>query len=70
MNANYETKRRIEMYWERMTRLGLDTNRLQLAWISAAEGDKFASKATEMHQFLCTVKKEEIEKAASLLSHV
>jgi len=70
INANYETKRRIEKYWERMTRLGLDKNRLQLAWISAAEGDKFSSTINEMHQFLGTVKKEEIEKAASLLSSV
>jgi heterodisulfide reductase subunit A len=29
MNANLETKRRIEKYWEKMERLGLDKNRLQ-----------------------------------------
>ena len=68
MNANYETKRRVEKYWEKMERLELDKNRLQLAWVSAAEGERFASKITEMHHYIGQVKKEEIEKAASLLS--
>jgi len=68
MNANYETKRRVEKYWEKMERLRLDKNRLQLAWISAAEGERFASKIKEMHQYIGSVNKEEIEKAASVLS--
>lgn len=67
MNANYETKRRVEKYWEKMDRLGLDKNRLQLAWISAAEGDKFASKIAELDQLVNRVTPEEIEKAARLL---
>lgn len=68
INANKETERRIEKYWERMERLGLDKNRLQLAWISAAEGERFASKIKEMHQYLNTVEREEVEKAASALA--
>jgi len=68
MNANYETKRRAERYWEKMERLGLDKNRLQLAWISAAEGEKFASKMKEMHQYIDKVSKEEVDKAVAVLS--
>ncbi len=67
MNANHETKRRVEQYWKKMSQLGLDKNRLQLAWISAAEGDRFASKIAELDQFLGKVSPEEIEKTAQLL---
>jgi coenzyme F420-reducing hydrogenase delta subunit len=35
---------------------------LQLAWISAAEGEKFASKIKEMQKIIDKVNKEEIEK--------
>jgi coenzyme F420-reducing hydrogenase delta subunit len=68
MNANLETKRRVEKYWEKMERLGLDKNRLQLGWFSAAEGERFAAKITEMHEYLSKVKGEDIGKAASILS--
>jgi len=68
MNANLETKRRVEKYWEKMKRLGLDTNRLQLAWFSAAEGERFSAKITEMHQSLNQVMTEDIQKAASALA--
>jgi len=68
MNANLETKRRVERYWQKMERLGIDKSRLQLGWFSAAEGEKFASKIAEMHEYLSKVGFEDIEKAASLLS--
>ncbi len=67
MNANHQTKRRVEKYWEKMKRLGLNENRLQLAWISAAEGDKFSSKIAELDQLINKVAPEEIDKAAQLL---
>ena len=51
-----------------MERLGLDKNRLQLAWISAAEGEKFASKIKEMQEILEGVTREEIEKTINSLS--
>jgi heterodisulfide reductase subunit A len=67
MNANLETKRRVEKYWEKMERLGLDKNRLQLGWFSAAEGERFAAKIAEMHQYLSKVESADIKKAASIL---
>lgn len=62
IDANYQTKKRVEFLWKKMERLGLDKNRLHLAWISAAEGAKFASKIKEMQKVVDTVTKEEIEK--------
>ena len=48
-----------------MERLGLDKSRLQLAWISAAEGQKFASKMKEMQKIVDGVTAEEIEKTVA-----
>jgi len=66
INANYQTKRRVEKLWKRMERLGLNKDRLQLAWISAAEGEKFASQIREMQSIVDKVSKEEIEKSKTL----
>ena len=68
INANYQTKRRVEKLWKKMERLGLDKNRLHLAWISAAEGQKFASKIKEMKEIVDSVTKEEIEKTLEKLT--
>ena len=68
INANYQTKRRIEKLWKKMERLGLDKNRLQLAWISAAEGEKFASKIKEMQKIVEGATEQEIEKTVEILA--
>jgi len=68
INANYQTKRRVEKLWKKMERLGLDENRLQLAWITAAEGEKLASKIKEMQSIVDKVGKEEIEKTIAAFS--
>jgi len=68
IDANYQTKRRVEKLWKKMDRLGLDKNRLHLAWISAAEGQKFASKIKEMKKTVNSVTKDEIEKTVEKLT--
>jgi len=68
INANYQTKRRVEKLWKKMERLGLTKDRLQLAWFTAAEGEKFASKIKEMQEIVKSVSKEEIEKSKALLA--
>jgi heterodisulfide reductase subunit A2 len=68
IDANYQTKRRVEKLWKKMERLGLDKNRLQLAWISAAEGEKFASKIRDMQLIVDGVTEEEIEKTVKSLT--
>ncbi|MCJ7535121.1 MAG: hydrogenase iron-sulfur subunit, partial [Anaerolineales bacterium] len=49
-NANQLTWKRFQ-YWQRkLGRKGIDPERLQLRWISAAEGKEFAEKMAEMDQ--------------------
>jgi heterodisulfide reductase subunit A len=67
INANYQTKKRIERLWKKMERVGLNKHRLQLAWLSAAEGERFASKIKEMQSIVNNVTKEEIEKSIAKL---
>ncbi len=50
--ANVQTKRRFEMWHRKLTRQGLDPDRLQLAWISASEGKAFARKIAEMDEIV------------------
>jgi len=68
ISANYQTKRRVEKLWKKMERLGLTKDRLQLAWFTAAEGEKFTSKIKEMQEIVKSVSKEEIEKSKVLLA--
>ncbi len=68
INANYQTKKRVERLWKKMERLGLDKGRLHLSWISAAEGQKFASKIKEMQKIVNKVTDEEIEKTVDALA--
>lgn len=62
INANYQTQKRVERLWKKMETSGLDRNRLQLLWASAAEGERFASKVREMKSIVDKVSSEEIEK--------
>jgi len=66
INANYQTQKRVERLWKKMERLGLDKNRLQLAWISAAEGERLASTIKEMQGIVNSVNPEEIEKSKKM----
>jgi heterodisulfide reductase subunit A len=63
INANYQTKKRVERLWKKMERLGLNPNRLQLLWVTAAEGEKLASKIREMQAIVNSVTPEEIERS-------
>jgi heterodisulfide reductase subunit A len=67
INANYWTKKRVEKLWEKLEKLGIDKNRLHLAWVSAAEGEKFMKKAMEMSEIVKKVSKAEIEKTQKIL---
>jgi len=51
-----------------MEQNGLDKQRLQLLWASAAEGERFASKMREMKTIVENVKPEEIEKAKKVFA--
>ena len=62
INANYQTQKRVERMWKKMEQNGLNKERLQLLWASAAEGEKFATKIREMQFIVENVRPEEIEK--------
>ena len=67
INANRQTEKRVTRIWKKLDRLGLDKNRLQLAWISAAEGNLFAKKMREMAEIIKGVTPSEIEKTKQML---
>jgi heterodisulfide reductase subunit A len=67
IDANYQTEKRVNKLWEKLESLGIDKNRLQLAWVSAAEGEKFANQAKNMSEIIKHVTKDEIKKTVKIL---
>jgi heterodisulfide reductase subunit A len=61
------TQRRIEKLWNRIDRLGIRPERLQLEWISAAEGQKFALVMKEIEKIRRGVTKEEVDKTMEIM---
>ena len=55
-----EVQRRVERLWNRMEKKDSRPERLQLEWISAAEGQKFAKVMTEIEEMRAQVTPEEI----------
>ena len=62
------TQQRVEKLWDKLEKLGIRPERLQLEWISAAEGTKFARVMKELEELRRQVTKEEIEKTVKVLS--
>ncbi len=48
IDANYRTRERFEALQKYIEELGIEPKRLRLEWISASEGEKFASAISEM----------------------
>ncbi len=46
--GNYKAARRMPLLRKMLEQLGIEPERLRLDWVSAAEGDKFASVINEM----------------------
>ena len=67
INANRETVKRIHRLWDKLEKAGVRPERLQLEWISAAEGQKFARVMRQMDELRKTVTAEEIEHARKAL---
>lgn len=66
INANYQTLKRVEKLWKKMEQNGLNKDRLQLLWASAAEGERFANKIRELQTIIDKVGPEEIEKTKGI----
>jgi heterodisulfide reductase subunit A len=67
IDANHHTKRRVEKLQSLLEKNGIDKNRLQLAWVSAAEGEKFARKIKDLERIVASVTKTEIDKTVKWL---
>ncbi len=67
IDANYQTKKRVEKLWRKLEKIGIDKGRLQLAWVSAAEGEKFAQTIRKTKLIIDNVSKEDIERTVKLL---
>ncbi len=60
-NANQLTWKRFQYWQKKMARKGIAPERLQLRWISAAEGKEFAEKMTEMDQVVENYAQERLQ---------
>jgi heterodisulfide reductase subunit A len=67
-NANQNTSRRVERFWKRMEKLGVNKDRLRLAWVSAAEGAQFAKVIQEMESGLRKLTRKQIQADADKLA--
>ncbi len=67
INANHWTVKRVENVRKKMEKRGLRPERLQLEWVSAAEGVRFAQVMTRMEQLRQGVSSQEIAETVTLL---
>jgi heterodisulfide reductase subunit A len=63
IDANRQTVKRVQKLWNKLERAGVRPERLQLEWISAAEGQKFAEVMRQMEELRTTVTEDEIKHA-------
>ena len=68
IDANVQTQKRVEKLWKKMERVGVDRDRLQLLWASAAEGEKIASKIKQMQSILKKVTAADIKKTKGIFA--
>jgi len=62
------TQRRVEKVWNQMEKLGIRPERLQLEYISAAEGQKFARVMKDLDALLRQVTVAEVEETRKILA--
>jgi heterodisulfide reductase subunit A len=68
IDANHWTAKRIETLKKKIEKLGIRAERLQLEWISAAEGVRFQEVMNKMEDLRKTVTQEEVDETVSILS--
>ena len=59
--------KRVNRLWDKLEKAGVRPERLQLEWISAAEGQKYAKVMQQMEDLRLTVTREEIEHGMTAL---
>ncbi len=70
IDANKWTVKRVDKVRRKMEKFGIRPERLQLEWISAAEGTRFAEVMTNMEELRKGVSSEEIEETVSILTRI
>jgi heterodisulfide reductase subunit A len=68
IDANRQTVKRVYRLWDKLEKLGIRPERLQLDWISAAEGQKFARVMREVEELRQQVTAEEVEFTKKVLT--
>jgi len=67
IDANRQTVKRVDLLWNQLERKGIRPERLQLEWVSAAEGQKWAQVMRELEMMRQTVSRGEVEKTIEVL---
>jgi heterodisulfide reductase subunit A len=67
IDANRWTQKRVEKLWDKLEKLGIRPERLQLEWVSAAEGQKWATVMKVVEEMRQKVTKEEVEYTMKVL---
>jgi heterodisulfide reductase subunit A len=67
IDANHWTVKRVEKVRKKMEKKGIRAERLQLEWVSAAEGVRFAEVMNKMEKLRQTVSEKEIAETIELL---
>ena len=65
ISANLQTEKRVERWRMQLKARGVDPERLQLWWVSAAEPRRFADKAREMSGLISKLPVEELRATAA-----
>jgi len=68
IDANHWTQRRADKLWDRLEKLGIRPERLQLEWISSAEGARFSEVMKGLEEIRRTVTPREIEHTVKVLA--
>ena len=67
IDANHWTEKRVEKVRKKMEKEGIRPERLQLEWISAAEGVRFSEVMTQMEELRKSVSRQEIAETIAIL---
>jgi heterodisulfide reductase subunit A len=68
IDANRQTVKRVDRLWSQLDRKGIRPERLQLEWISAAEGQKWAHVMRELEEMRQSVTRQEVEETIEILN--
>ena len=69
IDANHWTEKRVQKVHKKMAKLGIRPERLQLEWISAAEGIRFAEVMQRLEKMRSEVTPEEIQETIAILTN-